>query len=196
MTTAPLSGTSDRVSQFPRRHGPWTITSSAVVYADPWIRVRLDQVVRPDGRPGTHTVTAIKPGVCVIAEDDDGCVFLTSEFHYAVGRVTLEGVSGGCDGDESPEVAARRELAEELGLIADELIPLGLCDPFTAMVVSPTHLYAARGLTRGAASPEGTERIESVRLPFEQALDKVLASEITHGPTCVALLKWAHLRQV
>lgn len=178
----------------PRPHGPWTIASSAVVYADPWIHVRLDQVIRPDGRPGTHTVTTIKPGVCVIAEDDAGDVILTSEFHYAVGRVTLEGVSGGCDGDEPPEQAARRELAEELGLVAGELVPLGLCDPFTAMVLSPTHLFAARRLSRGVARPEGTERIEAVRMPLETAVERVMNSDITHGPTCVAILKWWRIR--
>lgn len=182
------------MSGLPRTHGPWTITSSGVVYADPWIHLRLDQVIRPDGHPGTHTVTAIKPGVCVIAEDDHGDVILTREFHYAVGRVTLEGVSGGCDGDEPPEEAARRELAEELGLVAGELIPLGLCDPFTAMVVSPTHLFAARRLVAGTARPEGTERIEAVRMPLGSAVEQVMSSGITHGPTCVAILKWWRIR--
>ncbi len=75
--------------------GPWVIHESTVVYADPWIQVRLDRVTRPDGRAGTHTLTTIKPGVCVIALDEDGSVWLTEEFHYAVGRTTLEGVSGG-----------------------------------------------------------------------------------------------------
>ncbi len=182
------------MSELPREHGPWRIVSSAVVYADPWIQVRLDQVIRPDGQPGTHTVTTIKPGVCVIAEDESGEVILTSEFHYAVGRVTLEGVSGGCDGEEAPEVAARRELAEELGLEAAELVPLGICDPFTAMVLSPTHLFVARGLTRVAARPEGTERIEAARMPLREAVEKVMSSEITHGPTCVAILKWWRMR--
>lgn len=183
------------MSDLPGQHGPWQIRSSSDVYADPWIHVRLDQVIRPDGRPGTHTVTTIKPGVCVIAEDETGNVILTREFHYAVGRVTLEGVSGGCDGDESPETAARRELSEELGLEAGELIELGICDPFTAMIVSPTRLYAARHLTRVPARPEGTERIEAARMPLRVAVERVMTSEITHGPTCVALLKWWCLRR-
>jgi ADP-ribose pyrophosphatase len=51
--------------------------------------------------------------VTVIAVDDDNFVHLTEEFHYAVGRVTLEGVSGGIDPGETAEEAAKRELAEE-----------------------------------------------------------------------------------
>lgn len=179
-----------------RAHGPWQILSSQTVYSDPWIDVRLDQVLRPDRQPGTHTVTSIKPGVCVIALDAEQQVLLTSEFHYAVGRVTLEGVSGGCEADELPLVTAQRELQEELGLIAERWTPLSQVDPFTAMVRSPTALFLAEELHETAARPEGTEQIGRVRIPLATAIEKVFASEITHGPTCVALLEiWIRVTQ-
>ena len=73
--------------------GPWKVIDSRVVYRDPWIAVQIDDVIRPDGKPGTHSIIHLKPGVCVIALDADGHVHLTEEFHYAVGRVTLEGPS-------------------------------------------------------------------------------------------------------
>ena len=70
-------------------HGPWTILASQPIYRDPWIAVRRDDVIRPDGQPGTHAVVDIKPGVAVLALDDAGFVYLTDEFHYGVGRHTL-----------------------------------------------------------------------------------------------------------
>jgi ADP-ribose pyrophosphatase len=169
--------------------GPWVIHESTVVYADPWIQVRLDRVTRPDGRAGTHTLTTIKPGVCVIALDDEGNVWLTEEFHYAVGRTTLEGVSGGCEEREPPLDTARRELEEELGFVAERWTDLGWCDPFTAMIVSPTAMYLAEELSRVPARPEGTERIVARSLPFAEVVRLVDESVITHGPTCVAILK-------
>jgi ADP-ribose pyrophosphatase len=174
-------------------HGPWQIVSSREVYRDAWIALRRDEVVRPDGRPGHHCVLDLKPGVCVLALDEHNVVHLTDEFHYAVGRRSLEAVSGGSDAGEVPEETAKRELAEELGILATELTSLGSVDPFTTIVSSPTALFLARGLTFGSAAPEGTERIMRVALPFAEALGRVLDGRISHAPTCVAMLKTARL---
>jgi ADP-ribose pyrophosphatase len=177
------------------QHGPWIIHSTDDVYSDPWIAVRCDQVTRPDGKPGTHSVVTIKPGVSVLAVDEEQNVFLTDEFHYAIGRNSLESVSGGIDEGETAEEAARRELQEELGILAEELIPLGTVDPFTSSVRSPTGLFLAQGLTHTDADPEGTELIQMVKMPLKHAVEKVMFGEITHAPSCVLILKaeW-HLR--
>jgi ADP-ribose pyrophosphatase len=170
-------------------HGPWRIVRSHDIYKDPWIDVRRDDVIRPDGRPGIHSVIRLKPGVTVLALDEVGAVYLTEEFHYAVGRVTLEAVSGGIDPEEDAAAAARRELLEELGIEAARWLDLGSVDPFTTNVVSPTRLFLARGLTFLASAPEGTEQIRCVKLPLPEAVAMVLDGRITHGPSCVAILK-------
>lgn len=174
-----------------RVHGPWRILASQVRYQDPWVQVVRDEVIRPDGLPGSYCVITLKPGVCVVALDNQGRVHLTREFHYAVGEETIEGVSGGRDGSESPLLAAQRELREELGLLAATWIDLGQVDPFTANVFSPTQLYLAMELTHGERELEGTEQIEPVVIGFEEALEMVMDSRITHAPSCVALLKAA-----
>jgi ADP-ribose pyrophosphatase len=133
----------------------------------------------------------LKPGVCVLALDEERAVYLTEEFHYGVARVTLEAVSGGIEIGEEPLGTAQRELREELGITAETWTDLGCVDPFTANVVSPTRLYLARRITLGERTPEGTEQIRCVRLSLAEAVAKVLASEITHAPSCVLILKTA-----
>lgn len=169
-------------------HGPWTIKSSSQPYTDPFVQVRLDQVIRPDGNPGQHVVVAMKPGVCVLAVDDRRQVYLTSEFHYGVGRVSLEAVSGGIEPGEDPDETAQRELQEELGLMAQNWQFLSTVDPFTTIVVSPTRLYLVRDLTSVAKAPEGTEQIETVVMPLAECVQLVIKGEISHAPTCVAIL--------
>src|ERR1043165_5515685 len=110
------------------QHGPWTILSSREICRDPWIDVRVDDVIRPDGKPGTHSLISIKPGVSVLPLDDDGFVYLTEEFHYAVGRTTIETISGGIDAREDALAAAQRETREELGILARDWMPLGTVD--------------------------------------------------------------------
>lgn len=177
----------------PQPHGPWQILDRREVYQDPWIVVLRDEVIRPDGHPGSHCVVRLKAGVCVLAVDDAGTAYLTEEFHYGVGRVTLEAVSGGIDGAEQPEETARRELQEELGITAAEWINLGTCDPLTSVVTSPTGMFLARGLTFGPTTLEGTETLRCRPLQLDDALQHVLDGRITHAPSCVLILRAARL---
>ena len=178
-----------------KSHGPWKIKSTDEVYRDPFIHVWLDQVIRPDGDDGQHVVVAIKPGVCVLAIDDENQLHLTKEFHYAIGRDSLEAVSGGVEPDEDPDLTAKRELEEELGLVASHWEMVTTVDPFTSIMVSPTRIYFATGLSEGTLDPEGTELIEKVIVPLNEAVKKVESGEITHAPTCVAILMAALRRK-
>jgi ADP-ribose pyrophosphatase len=171
-----------------KQHGPWQIVQSNEVYRDPWITLRKDDVIRPDGQPGTFSVVHLKPGVCVLPLGND-VVYLTEEFHYGVGRTTIEAVSGGIEPGETTLVTAQREMLEELGIRAADWLDLGVCDPFTSSVVSPTQLFLARGLEIGEQAPEGTERIRRLEVPFSEAVAMVMDGRITHGSSCVLILK-------
>ncbi len=170
-------------------HGPWKIVSRRWAYEDPWVKVQRDEVIRPDANPGTFAVVHIKPGVCVLPLDADGLVHLTEEFHYAVGKITIECVSGGREPGEVPLVSAQRELQEELGIEAEDWLDLGRLDPFTACILSPTQLYLARKLRTVPKSPDGTELIRQITMPFEEAVQMVMKSEITHAPSMTLILK-------
>ena len=70
---------------------------------------------------------------------------------------------------------------------------MGLCDPFTANVVSPTKLFLARELAFGRHDPEGTELISRVTMTLDEAVQSVMDNLITHAPSCLLILKahWA-----
>ena len=171
-----------------KSHGPWKIKQTNQIYSDEFVSLWVDQVMQPDGQDGQHVVVSIKPGVCVLAIDRDNLLHLTREFHYAVGRESIEAVSGGIEPGESPDEAARRELQEELGLEAQSWRCPTTVDPFTTIMVSPTRIYFASELTAVARSLEGTEKIEAVVLPLDEAVSRIWSGEITHAPTCVAIL--------
>jgi ADP-ribose diphosphatase len=172
-----------------REHGPWKVRSTREVYHDPWITLTVDDVVRPDGSTGTFSVVRVKHGVAVLALHDDGNAHLTAEFRYALGRESLEVVSGGSDPGEAPLDAARRELKEELGIEASEWTDLGTVDPITSMVHAPVRLFLARGLSFGPPHREGTEKIRAVKMPLAEAVQAVLDGRITHAPSCLLILR-------
>ena len=175
------------------RRGGWTVLDSAVLYANPWITVREDRVVQPDGREGTFGIVEMKPGVSVLPVDDEGRLYLVRVFRYTLDRDCLETIAGGIDAGESPAEAARRELREEAGIEATELIDLGKADQMTEVVVSPDHLFLARGLSFVASDREPNERIAPVRVGFDQALRWVMDGTISHAASAVLILKSARL---
>lgn len=172
-----------------QQHGPWKIKTRETKYKNPWIEVLEDQVINPDGKPGIYGTVVMKPGVSILALDEKNNAYLISEFHYALGKDSIEVVSGGMDGDEIPLQAAKRELKEESGIEAKEWVDLGRIDPFTSAIDSPAYLFLARGLTFGERTLEGSEVINIIKIPFDKAIHMVMESEITHGPSCVLILK-------
>ena len=174
-----------------KQHGPWKIKSSEVKYKNSWVEVREDAVIRPDGADGNYTVINMKAGASVLPIDDAGNVYLVSEFRYGLGRESVEAAGGAVDDGEEPLTTAKRELEEELGIIAQEWVHLGFVDPFTGMFNSPADLYLARNLSFVSAQQEGTETIKALKIPFAQAAQMVLDSKITHAQSCVLILKAA-----
>jgi len=171
------------------KRGPWTVLSSVTKYKNPWIDVVEDKVIRPDGKPGIFGTVRMKPGVSVLALDDNGFVYLTDEYHYALGKNSIETISGGIDTGETELQAAKRELKEEAGIEAKHWLSLGMVDPFTTVVLSPAHLFLARGLSFKKAKHEGTERISIVKVPLDEAVRMVMDGEMTHAQSCALILK-------
>lgn len=180
----------------PREHGPWTIQESTRKYRNQFIEVIEDEVLQPDGEPGHYATVRMKPGVSILPVDADGTVTLIRQFRYALGNESLEAVSGAVEEDEPALESARREAREEAGIEAREWIDLGGVDLDTSIVHCPVRLFLARELSFTDPDREGTEEMRTVRVPLAEAVRRVMEGEITHGPSCVLILKAArHLRE-
>src|SRR5215475_11187647 len=177
----------------PRQHGPYTVLASEPKYSNRWIALREDRVIRPGGTEGLFGVVEMTSGSSVLAIDAEDTVFLVREYKYAIGRDSLEVVSGAMDEGETPLVAAQRELCEETGLVAADWQDMGTVDPFTTAIRCRNHLFLARELTQTVATPEDGEALTVVPVPFETALRMVLEGEISHAGSCVLILRAARL---
>ena len=176
---------------YPHPRGPFTVLSSTEKYRNKWINVREDQVTRPDGKPGLFGVVAIQPGVAIVALDNDHNIYLVETFCYANNVWLLEVPGGGIDIQESPLAAAQRELAEETSLQAQQWQELGMYAPLH-LISAPITMFLADQVTSVAlqVEPDG-EPIRLVKLPFAEAVAKVLSGQITDGVSQCAILKAA-----
>jgi 8-oxo-dGTP pyrophosphatase MutT (NUDIX family) len=64
---------------------------------------------------------------------------------------------------------------------------LGLYIPAPAIFTELIHLYLARDLTVGAASPDADEELDLKWLPLDQAIQHVVTGEWNDGKTAMAL---------
>jgi 8-oxo-dGTP pyrophosphatase MutT (NUDIX family) len=136
--------------------------SSRVVYRNPWMTVREDQVRRADGSPGIYGVVDKPDFALVLPRWDDG-FWLVEQHRYPIGRRVWEFPQGSWGsrhpGGETGDSAAlaRQELAEETGLRAAALTHLGHLYAGYGFSTQGFDVYLATGLTEGEPQRELTE---------------------------------------
>lgn len=169
---------------------PWTTLETRMIYQNAWIRVREDQVLRPDGSPGIYGVVEARTATGVVALTDEGEIYLVGQYRYPIDRYSWEIVEGGAEPGESALEAIVRELKEEAGLSAERWIQLG----------PPVHLsncfsneeaifFLARGLATVEASPDVTEILQLRKVPFGEALEMVRTGEISDAMSILAIVR-------
>ncbi len=165
-----------------------------LVYDDPmnrWVKLYFDRVQFPNGSQGFYNKivegTGV-PGVAVLPISVRG-VGLVRQHRYAIDRDVWEIPRGYGDSDD-PSREAKRELVEETGLHAIELIPLGPMHPNSAVFATVVELFAARcNPEGGVASSDGNEDIEFRWFPVAEALRAAESGTITDAFTLSALLR-------
>jgi 8-oxo-dGTP pyrophosphatase MutT (NUDIX family) len=169
---------------------PWRTHRTRLVYDNPWIRVTESDVTNPGGGEGIYGVVHFKNrAIGVIPVDDEGNTWLVGQYRYTLGSYEWEIPEGGCPEDELPLEAARRELSEETGLIAENF-ELLLDDIALSNSVSDERatIYLATGITSAESNPEETEELKIRKLPLEEAVDMARSGRITDSVSVIALL--------
>jgi 8-oxo-dGTP pyrophosphatase MutT (NUDIX family) len=175
---------------------PWRTLSSRMVYDNPWIRVREDQVVHPDGRPGIYGVVHYKNiAIGIIPIDAEGHIHLVGQHRYPLNQYSWEIPEGGCPEGEEPLAAAQRELLEETGLQAWGWTLLGEAYLSNSVSDEKAMWFLATDLTRSKPNPDGTEVLETRRMPWEDVLRMIEGGEITDALSLVALLHYARVKK-
>jgi 8-oxo-dGTP pyrophosphatase MutT (NUDIX family) len=171
---------------------PWKTLSTRVAYENAWIRVREDQVIRPDGGPGIYGVVEIRPSVAVVALNERDEIVLVGQWRYTTNRYSWEIPRGGSHPGETDMLAvAKRELAEEAGLLARNWQPLGAADVGNGVVSEIQTFFVATGLSTTDRQLDPEEDITAAWHPFAEAVNMVMDGRITEVCSVAAILKVA-----
>lgn len=142
--------------------------------------IELHEIELPDGHIIKDWAWLDLPDfIIVLPETDSGEFLVFRQSKYAINGLTLAPVGGYIEKDEDPLTAAHRELEEEMGSIAREMIPLGEYVVDANRGAGKAYLYLARGVQRvetDAVSDELEEQ-ELVSLSRAQLIDALASGE-------------------
>jgi 8-oxo-dGTP pyrophosphatase MutT (NUDIX family) len=180
-----------------RPHGtPWRSGAERPIYENPWIKVTEHAAIAPTGKPAIYGVVSFKNlAIAVLPIHDDGSVILVGQNRFALAGYSWEIPEGGSPLGEDPLEGAKRELAEETGLVAanwQEVLRAQLSNSITDERAIG---YVATGLSNGGHGHEKdeTEDLALVRVPFAEALEAALAGHLEDVLTVAMLLRAYHM---
>jgi ADP-ribose pyrophosphatase len=120
--------------------------------------------------------------VNVIPATNDGRMVLVEQYRHGTDEMTLEIPGGAVDPGEAPATAAARELEEETGYRAAELIELGRVDPNPAFLSNRCWTFLALGCrAKGEIHLDPSEEIEVSLVPIGDFSRLIDDGSITHA---------------
>jgi ADP-ribose pyrophosphatase len=164
-----------------------------------FLRVENHTVEGPTGESADRIVI-LHPGAVAVVPIIDDDIILIDQYRAPVRANVLEIPAGKLDAsDTSTEEAARRELLEETGFQAGRLVELTAILTAVGFTNEKITIYLAEGMTPGSVAPDGIEEDAAtiIRIPFDEAVRRVVAGDIQDAKTIAGiLLADAHRRRM
>jgi RNA 3'-phosphate cyclase len=169
--------------------GNWNRLSSKHIHTGQIFETFVDQVISPNGKRGEYSYIKVLNGVCVLPIDKYDNIYLIKEYRYPIQDYNIELIGGGKDGNESSIDCAIRELQEEAGIIASNLIEFGKLqlDPSTGPHID--EYFIATGLSFVERNLDHSEEIELLKVPLNQAIEWCIDGTIKNCETIAILFK-------
>jgi 8-oxo-dGTP pyrophosphatase MutT (NUDIX family) len=167
---------------------PYTTLASRYLWQSCWYNLRQDHLRAPDGSELTYTVVE-KPGaVWVVPVTTGGDLVLIEQYRYAIDGWCLEVPAGNIEPGHAPAAMAARELREEIGGTAGQVVPVAEFFTMNGIGDEVAHVFLALEVTLAAPEREATEHIRLRQVPVPDGLRMARQGIIKDGPSALAIL--------
>ena len=163
--------------------------ASKNIYEGKIIKVTLDTVICPNGNEAQREIVRHPGGVAVVPIDENGFVYMIEQYRIPYDEIILEVPAGKLDKGENPDIAAARELKEETGLLAENLVFMGSFYPTVGFCDENLRMYLATGLTQGEDNPDEDEFVITRKIHIDELISMIMENKISDGKTIAALFK-------
>ena len=181
--------------------------SRTVWEAASW-RLRVDTLTTADGteldkgiieHPGAVVLIPVREAAAEAGSTPTGSleILMISQYRHAIGETLLELPAGTREWEEAWLVCAQRELREETGYRADELVFIGEFWPSPGLSSELMRLYVATGLHPDPLPGDIDEEIEVKPMLLSQLVEMAENGQIMDAKSIVGVLKAAdYLRKL
>ena len=162
------------------------IRTLSAIYANHF-SASLDTVRLRTGRMTERIRVDHPEAAAVVAFPDSKHILMVRQWRYAIGRETLEIPAGKVDPGENLEDCARRELLEETGFNAAQLVTLFRYYPAIGYSNEVIEIFAASNLEKLSSSLDEDEisRVEVIEL--DRVYDLISQGIIQDGKTVIGI---------
>ncbi len=163
---------------------------SKVAFNGKIINVEQLTVTFDNGREAYREIARHNGGVGILAIDNDDNIMLVRQYRKAYEEFVLEIPAGKLEKEEDPYTCAKRELEEETGNVAEELVKLFEIYPSPGFLDEKLYIYKATKFhSNGNFKPDLDEYLDFIKLPFSNAYKMVLNGEIKDAKTIIAIMR-------
>jgi ADP-ribose pyrophosphatase len=173
----------------------WKKLNTFVPYDNAWIEVQHHDVINPSGGKGIYGQVNFKNiAVGVVPVDAQGFTYLVGQFRFPLEEYSWEIPEGGCPWGEDVLEAAKRELIEETGFLAEKWTLISKIHTSNSVCNEVGYIYMAENLTPGPPNPEETEDLQVKKVSLNEAIEMVMKDKITDSISVAGILKVARLK--
>ena len=162
---------------------PWPCIRSQSVQSFRIFSIRVDTTISPrTSAEHDFYVIETRDWVNIIPLTADHQVVMVRQYRHGSREVTLEIPGGLVDSGDTPEVAAARELLEETGYQAEEVMKIGVANPNPAIFNNRCYTFVARNAAKAHdPMPDQTEDIEVALIPLVDIPELIRKGKINHA---------------
>ena len=168
---------------------------STKVFEGKVISVRVDTVELPGAKYAKREIVDHRGAAAILAVDENENIYMVRQYRKACEEVLLEIPAGKLEIGEKPLDCAKRELREEVGIVADNMdymlefyTSAGFCN-------EKIHVFLAKGITLAQRDPDEDEIIEVEKFTIDEVLKKITYGEIVDAKTIIAILYYVNNRR-
>ena len=165
------------------------LISEEVKYDGPRFNVVQKKYVRDDGVEIVRDIVNPGEAAVILPINENNEVVFERQLRESIGKISLELPAGRVDPGEDAIHAAKRELEEETGLIAENIEHMITLYPSTGYTSEKVHIFLARNFKEGHIKLDATEEIiDLVKIPLDECIEKVKNGELENASQIIAIL--------
>ncbi|MGB9639922.1 MAG: NUDIX hydrolase [Anaerolineales bacterium] len=161
---------------------------SDLIYQGKVFSIRQDQVELSNGKTMKVDIVQHHGAVVILPVDEDKNIWFVRQYRHPAGEHLLELPAGTLNPGEAPLDCAHREIREEIGMTAEQILPIGEFYDAPGYSTEYLYIYLATKLTSAPLPPDEDEIIDVVKIPIKQAYELALQGQLRDAKTLASLL--------